>query len=196
MINLLPPAAKRDFTAGRVNALLVRYIWITLALFGLLAVLCGLTLVMLEDTKQAAQQQIASNDADVASLTDIQIRADSFRANLAISKAILDQQTHYTDTLLKISGLMMDYDKDGKPAVQGTVLNNISLDQSAYGTPMNLQIFAKNEDAAFHLKSNFQSSPMFKDVHFQSLSMGSDSSTDAAYPVSGQLIVTINKEGL
>lgn len=188
MINLLPPAAKRNFTAGRVNALLVRYIWISVALLGLLASLCVFVLIMLQSVKATAEQQITSNDKSVIQLESVQRRADTFRANLAISKAILDQQTHYTDTLLKISGLM----------TKGTALSSLSLDQTTYGTPMTLQIAATDEQSALNLKLSFQESNLFSDVHFQSIAIGSDTNTPQAsrYPVTAQLVVTINKAGI
>lgn len=187
MINLLPPAAKSNFTAGRVNALLIRYIWIALALLGLLAGLCGLAYVALQNSKVVAEQQIASNDKNVTQLESVQVRANTFRSNLAISKAILDQQTHYTDTLLKISSLMS----------KGTYLDSIGLDQTTYGTPMVLQISATDEQAVINLKKSFQDSSLFTDVHFQSISINSDnnSATVSTYPVTASLVVTINKAG-
>lgn len=186
MINLLPPAAKRTFGAGRVNALLIRYIWITIALFGLLGLLCALTFAMLEGARQASQQQINANNADVASLASVQAQSDTFAANLAISKSILDQQTHYTDTLLKISQFF----------VPGTTISVLSLDETSYGAPVTLQIAAVSEQAALQLKTSMQSSTLFSDVHFQSISLNPGGTGTTGYPVSAQLVVTINKEGL
>ena len=187
MINLLPPAVKHNLNAGRVNALLIRYIWITVALLVLLAGLCGLSVVALQGAKTSAEQQISTNDKSVAELDSIQQRADNFRANLAISKAILDQQTHYTDTLLKISSLM----------TPGTTLNNLSLDQSTYGTPMTLQISATDEQAVIKLKQSFQESPLFTDVHYLSIAIAdSSAASNNAYPVTAQLVVTINRAGV
>ena len=186
MINLLPPAAKQQFTAGRVNALLIRYIWIVLALFVLLAALSGLTAIMLQNVKQVAEREIASNNSSTASLQDVQVRVDTFKLNLDTAKANLDQQTHYSDTLLKISSLM----------TPGTTISSIALDQSTYGTPVTFQISAKSEEAVISLKQSFQNSTLFSDVHFQSVSIGSaEESSVAGYPVTAQLVVTINKAG-
>lgn len=186
MINLIPPAARRTFTAGRVNALLIRYIWIVIALFGLLAIISGLAYVMLETTKQSAQQQITSNNTDVKNLQYVQVRSDTFAANLAISKTILDQQTHYTDAILKISALI----------VPGTFISGLSLDETAYDSPMTLQVSAKDEQAALRLKTSLQDSGLFSDVHFLSLALGGGESGGPDYPVSAQLVATIIKEGL
>jgi len=186
MINLLPPATRQQFIAGRVNALLIRYIWIVLALFALLALLSGLTAFMLENVKQSIQNEISSNNTNAASLQEVQVRADTFRTNLEVAKSILDQQTHYSETILKISSLM----------TPGTAISSLSLDQTTYGTPVTLQISAKSEQAAVMLKQSFQESTLFSDVHFQSISIGSGTETgNADYPVNAQLIVTINKAG-
>ena len=185
MINLLPPEAKRPFAAGRLNSMLIRYIWITLLLCGLIGILSAFTSVTLDVIKQSAQTRINENLASVSNLSGIQQRADAFRTNLAVSKAILDQQTHYTDTLLKITSLM----------TPGTTLNNITLDESTYGTPMSLQVNAKTEQDAIALKQSFQSSPLFSDVHFLSLTLSNSTNQQAgsAYPVNAQLVVTIKK---
>ncbi len=186
MINLLPPAAKHEFAAGRVNALLVRYIWITLILFGLLAALCGLTYVALNGSKETAQQLITANETSVAGLQQIQAQSAAFKSDLATAKAILDQQTYYTSTLLKIGGLI----------TPGTTIDSLSLDQSSYGTaPITLQVMATSEQAALDLKSSLQSSDLFSDVHFESITFASNDETHASsvYPVTAQLVLTINK---
>lgn len=185
MINLLPPDTKRQFAAGRLNSMLIRYIWITLALCVLLGALSVLTFMMLDSIKQDAQKRIDDNLANVNSLQQIQTRANAFRTNLAVSKAILDQQTHYTDTLLKITALM----------TPGTTLNNITLDQTSYGAPMTIQINAKSEQAAIALKQSFQNSTLFSDAHFLSLTLNNTngSSAPAPYPVNAQMVVTLSK---
>ena len=156
MINLLPPQLKKQFVAGRVNTLLVRYLWMTVGFFGLLAIISGLTYVMLETTKKNAQQQIDDNNARVVDYNDIQARTQALQSNLSAAKAILEKQTHYSEALLKIAKSLPD----------GIVLGKISLDSSTYGTPVTIHFLAKDEETAIALKKQLQESTIFSDVHF------------------------------
>ena len=185
MINLLSPAAKKEFAAGRVNALLIRYLWIIAALFILMTAIGGLTYLMLDNIKTNAVQQIAENEQHVTQYQSVQVRADEFKSNLAIAKTIMDRQTYYSDAILRIS----------KYLPPGTVINTISLDGSSYGTPMTLQVYAVDETAAIALKTSFQNSQVFSDVQFQSLSLGG-SGGNTSYGVNVTLKVTISKEGI
>lgn len=188
MINLLPPQTKKQFLAGRVNTILVRYIWMTAGFFGLLAVISGLTYIMLETTKSTAQQQIDSNNSRVSDYNQIQTRKKEFQDNLATAKAILDKQTYYSGALLKIAKILPD----------GTVLNKISLDSSTYGTPVTLHFLALDEDHAITLKTALQASNIFSDVHFQTLNLEEygKSANDKVYRVGIDMSTTINKDGI
>ena len=183
MINLLPTQHKKDFAAGRTNTVLVRYLWITLALFSLLAAMSGLTYTVLtteqanqQRERDASSQQIAQNQA-------IEQRQKEFETNLMVAKTILDQQTHYSNVLLKLAKLMQP----------GTILNSITLDSESYGTPMDVNFYAKSEDDAIKLRNSFQSSDLFSNVQFKSLAL--EGAEGSEYPVQVVMQVTINKEG-
>lgn len=188
MINLLPPSAKKEFIAGRVNTLLVRYLWIIGILFVLLAFICGLTYMMLETIKTNKQQQIQDNTSKVKDYATIRQQAAAFQSNLSVAKSIMDRQTYYSGALLKIS----------KYLVPGTILQSISLDRTTYGTPMTLQILAADTGTAVRLKDSLQSSSLFSDVHFQTvdLSTGGTPSNGVTYHTSVTMQVTINKDGI
>lgn len=188
MINLLPPQTKKLFVAGRVNTLLVRYIWMTAGFFGLLAVISGLTYVMLENTKTNANQQINENNSRVTDYVQIQKQTKEFQDNLATAKAILDRQTYYSGALLKIA----------KYLPTGTVIDKISLDSATYGTPITLHFLAINEDQAIALKSALADSKIFSDVHFQTLNLAENgkSANGTIYRVGIDMSTTINKEGI
>ena len=188
MINLLPPESKKHFIAGRVNTLLVRYIWLTAALFGLLALISGLTYVMLENTKQQAQQQIQTDDSQVAGFSDTQQRTKEFQDNLSVAKTILDRRTYYSGALLKLARYL--------PA--GTVIDKVTLDSSTYGTPISLHFLAEDENTAISLKKALQDSNMFSDVHFQTLNLAENGkgANGKAYRVGITMSTTIKKEGI
>lgn len=183
MINLLSPTDKKEFSAGRVNAILLRYLWFTGGLLGLLLVMSGLTYVVLGSAKQQAEADQKENSVKYAQYQPIQVRATQFQANLQTAKTILDQQTNYSAVLLKIARLL--------PI--GTTLNNITLDSSTYGTPMELQIHARNEQAAVAAKDSFQNSSLFTNVQFKSLTI-SEAPQGTGYPVTATITATINKE--
>lgn len=188
MINLLSPVAKKNFVAGRVNALLVRYLWIVGALFILLGVICGLTYFMLDGTKVAKEQLIKDNEAKMSEYQPVQQRATQFQTNLATSKAILDKQTYYSGALLKIS----------KYLIKGTVISTITLDNTTYGTPMTIQVLAVDPYVAINLKKSLQDSGIFSDVHFQVVDLPASGQTvnDVKYGASLTMQVTINKDGI
>lgn len=188
MINLLPPQTKKMFVAGRVNTLLVRYIWMTAGFFGLLAVISGLTYVMLDTTKANADQQIEDNNSRVAGYNQIQVQTQEFQQNLATAKAILDKQTYYSGALLKIAKYL--------PA--GIIIDRISLDSATYGTPVTLHFLAADEERAIALKAALNESKIFSDVHFQTLNLAENgkSANGTVYRVGITMSTTINKEGI
>ena len=100
-----------------------------------------------------------------------------------VAKTILDQQTHYSNVLLKLAKLMQP----------GTILNSITLDSESYGTPMDVNFYAKSEDDAIKLRNSFQSSDLFSNVQFKSLAL--EGAEGSEYPVQVVMQVTINKEG-
>ena len=181
MINLLPPALKKDINAGRVNVLLVRYIWLLVMLIALLAVFVVFATFVLRGIRSNAEAQINDNTQRATSYAAIKARATTFQSNLATAKSILSRQTNYSSIILDISAHL--------PA--GVVLENISLDAKTFGTPMELRAKAKSREAANNLKDSLESSSIFKDVQFKSLTNTTDAN---GYSVSVVLQVTIDKE--
>lgn len=188
MINLLPPADSKTFIAGRVNTILVRYIWLTAGLFGLLTAISGLTYFMLDTTRANAEKQISENTSNASSYQSVQARTQEFQTNLSIAKSILDRRTYYSAALLKLSKYL--------PA--GVVIDKISLDSSTYGTPVSLHFLAASEDTAISLKKALQDSNMFSDVHFQSLNLQENGkgADGKVYRVGINMSTTINEKGI
>lgn len=186
MINLLPQQNKNEFTAGRVNVILLRYIWITATLLGLLAVICILTYFMLNTTSQAAKQEIEENNKIAAEYSETLKRAQDFQKNLTVAQQILDRQTNYSKTLLQISALI----------TPGSVLNSILLDNSTYGAPYDLQVLAESETAAIRLKKSFESSDIFTNVQFKTLRRDTNTTDEgnSRYPITVSMQVAIKKE--
>ncbi|MDB5167852.1 MAG: hypothetical protein JWO55_110 [Candidatus Saccharibacteria bacterium] len=183
MINLLPPNDKRQLSASRANTLLLRY---NIFLLGALAFLClsiGVTYVFLTNTQTAAEKTVSENQQEVAGYANIQQQEKAFKEHLQTAKQILDKEIIYTKTILAVSNLLPS----------GIVIQNLNLDAQTFGTQTNLAVQAKTLSAAVSLKNSLEESPLFSNVHFQSISSTPASGADAAYPVAVTLNVTIDK---
>lgn len=183
MINLLPNNDKRQIQAARTNSLLIRYNIVMLATMLLLTLAVAVAFVYLSTVKTNAQSVIDGNKARVSSYAAVQTDANQFRTNLATAKQILSREVTYSNVVLEIAALL--------PV--GTVLQNLSLDATTFGTPINLIANTKSYDSAIALKNSFQASPLFSDVHFTSITSTSAGATAAEYPVTVNLSVTIKK---
>ncbi len=180
MINLLPPSLKKDINAGRINVILVRYIWILILSIASLGAFVVFTMFTLQGIQSSAESQIAENAQKASSYTPIQIRATTFQANLAIAKSILSRQTNYSTIILDISAHIPS----------GVVLENLSLDAKTFGTPMEIRAKARSREAANNLKDSLESSSIFKDVQFKSITYTDDAS---GYVMAVTLQATIDK---
>lgn len=182
MINLLPDDYRKELRAARSNVILLRYIGV-LGLAGLfLAFTIFGSIFLLNQTKISAEILISSNDtkADVYDSTKNQI--DSLSGSLGEAKNILDQETPYSKILVNLAQLM--------PA--NTVIGKIALDASTINsTPVTITVYAKTTNDTVALKDRFQSSPLFSDVNFETIS--DSNSGVSAYPVSATMTLKINR---
>lgn len=181
MINLLPPALKKDINAGRINVILVRYIWLLALSIAIVGAFVVFTMLVLQGIRSTAESQISDNAQKAESYTPVQVRATTFQSNLATAKSILAKQTNYSTIILDISAHIPS----------GVVLENLSLDAKTFGTPMEIRAKAKSRDAANALKDSLETSNIFKDVQFKSLTNTNDSS---GYAMSIVLQATIDKD--
>jgi len=180
MINLLPPEEKRQLRAARSNTLLIRYNIFLVIAVAILGLAVAITYVYLNASKAGAQQTINDNNTKVASYADVQTQATQFRTNLSIAKQILDHEVTYTKVILEIANILPS----------GVVLNNLNLDAQTFGTETILVARAKDYASALALKTSFEKSSLFSDVHFQSITGGDAGS----YPFNVNLAVTIKKD--
>jgi hypothetical protein len=185
VINLLPDELKAEIRAGRTNVLLFRYIVITLSAVVVLGGLVIGSYIVLNGAQEGARQKVSENETRVSAYSDIRARAESFRADLATAKSVLNDDISFTRLIYKIA--------DNVP--RNVVLNDLTLDPASFGTSMTMNASAKTFEDASKLKDSFiKSSDIFSRVQLQSLS--SDSTTSASYPVKITLSVVINKGAL
>lgn len=183
MINLLPTNDRRQLQAARTNSLLIRYNILMIAIIVFLGLAIGVTYFYLNTVKANAQSVIDGNRARVSSYAAVQQQANQFRANLSTAKQILSHEVTYSDVVLEIAGLLPS----------GVVLQNLSLDAATFGTPVILTANTTSYATATQLKNAFQTSPLFSDVHFTTITAAGGDQTTAAYPVTVNLSVTIKK---
>jgi len=182
MINLLPPTELKELRAARTNVLLLRYNFFLLGAVAFLAIATVITYIYLTNTKANAQATIDENRAKVTAYEDTANKAEQFRNNLTIAKEILNHEVTYSKVIVGIAQILPS----------GVIFSNISLDAQTFGTETVFNARAKSYDRALALKETFEKSPMFTNVHFQSITTGD--SNDTGYPVSIVLNVTIKKE--
>jgi len=179
MINLLPAQEKREIRAARINVVLVRYNLIILLTTAFLFAALGYAYLFLSNAQQAATNSINENAQKEGSYATVKAEADSFRAELANAKSILDGQTSYAKAALNIAKLLPE----------GTALNELKLNEQSFSTPLILTVNVANEQAASQLIKNFKESPFFTGVTKNKISVGT-----GEYPYIMEITVTMSKE--
>ncbi|HMH70676.1 MAG TPA: PilN domain-containing protein [Candidatus Saccharimonadales bacterium] len=183
MINLLPPEEKHQLRAARINLLLLRYNVFLLGAIAFLGIATGITYFYLTSAKANAEQTISENKVKVSAYSATATQAEEFRSNLATAKQILDHEVTYSKVIIGIAQILPS----------GVILTGLSLDAQTFGTETTLTAQAKNYDRALALKDAFQASPLFMNVHFQSITTA-EASPGNGYPVAINLNVTIKKD--
>jgi Tfp pilus assembly protein PilN len=182
MINLLPADDKRQLRASRANTLLLRYNILMLGAFVFMMIAVGIAYVFLTNTQATAEKTVLDNQKEVSGFAEVQAQEKKFKENLSTAKTILDKEVIYTRTILAISKLLPS----------GIVLDNLNLDAQTFGTQTTLAVQSKDIPTAVALKTALEGSPIFSNVHFQSIQSAATPGTK--YPITVNLNVTIDKE--
>lgn len=186
MINLLPDDAKRDIRAARMNVALLRYNFLTIIAIAALSGLCFLFYVIMQNSQLTALETNNTNTTKANNFSAVRKAADDYRNNLSIASKILDNGVNYTAVIFAITKLLPE----------GVVLDGLNLTASNFGQQTSFVAHAKTYDQATKLKENFQTSTLFSNVYFQSLT---DSETAAqgegktAYPIAVTISAKLNK---
>lgn len=180
MINLLPPDAKKQIQAGRVNVILSRYVIVLCFSVLFLSAFTITVCLLITSIKDNAEATIADNSGRTGTYSSVQAEAATLRSDLATAKSILDNEISYSNAILRIAQTIPD----------NVVLDNINLNSETFGSPTTLTARARTNQDAVALKNSLQNSPLyFSNVSFQSLS----SSGGSEYPVGVTLNLTINR---
>ncbi|HEY1085690.1 MAG TPA: hypothetical protein VGE34_03105 [Candidatus Saccharimonadales bacterium] len=184
MINLISYDKKTDIKAGRINVILLRYVFMVLAANVLLIIILVGAYFSLSFAYANAQQQVTQNEQNSASFKSVEQQAAEFRSDLTTAKSILDKEVAYSKLIIKIAHVVPS----------GVVLDGLSLDSKTLGTPTTLNAKARDTAAVEELSKKFKAeTALFSDVKLESIDF---SEGTTKYPVSVTLGLTINKEAL
>ncbi len=186
MINLLPDTYKKEILAARTNVTLLRYNFLFLGAAGLL-IAGSLTVYFFLSTSKAASEQVnLENISKSAEYASTQKSADEYRKNLLTAAKILNNEVNYTERVFDITKILP----------KGIVLDSLNLNAKEFGTQTLINAHARDYASASELKRVFEESPIFSNVHFQVISNDdSSAASNAGYPISLSINVTMNKAG-
>ena len=182
MINLLPQSQRNELIAARTNSLLLRYIFVLIALIALLVVEMAVVYIFLNSTKATNELTVADNSRKASTYSATRSQADTFRSNLVVAKNILDKQVPYTAIFRLLSNTMPE----------NTIIDRISIDPSVFGSPTTVSIRAKTYPDAIKFRTNLNSVSVFSNVNFQSISLQQDDKS--GYPYTSTFNVTFTKD--
>lgn len=183
MINLLPPESKRQIRAGQSNLLLLRYCIASLLLAALLGALIAGVYFIMSNSKRDAENLIQQSETSGQKYQKVKREASEFSNNLSTAKTIFDKDVLYSKIAVKIAQTLPP----------GVVLQSLQLDAKTFGQPMVLNAAGKNYDDSIRLKTALEESPIFNDVHLQSVSQ---SESEGDYPTTINISVTIDPESI
>lgn len=181
MINLLPPDAKKELSAGRANRLLLRYLVFSQILIVVTIIIIGLFYVNLRSDHQAHQANVDANLQKSKHMVDSQKEVSEFRTNLATAKQILGRQVNYSAVTLRVASVIPN----------GVILDQLTLDPETVNKPVKLSARASDDLAVQRLKDALNASEYFSEAHYDTVSR--DNSVEG-YPFSITMTVTFTQE--
>ncbi len=180
MINLLPPATRRELRAGRSNSLLLRYTILLAMALVFLAIAIGITYVYLSSLGAQADATRQDNEQRAAGYAQAQTDATQLRGELSTAKTILDKNISYSLMLTRFSSILPP----------GTAVGGITLSEASFSQPTSMQVLIRGEQEALALSTSLTSSP-----YLTGAVMGrvSTNPSNSSYPYSVEVTFTFNR---
>ncbi len=189
MINLLPDRMKKDIRVAHTNTILLNYSIAILFLGVLVAIVFGTGFWLLHNEKNAVENGLASQNAKIAQYKPVSDKANKFRNDLQIAKAILGNEVSYSQLLTTFGSDM--------PA--GAIIEDFSISSanlSNRNEPIPIRARTNSYSAALSLKDSLEKSILFEDVKIESIQRPEDVSettgTQANYPFSVTLSTKVS----
>ncbi|MBL8158911.1 hypothetical protein JNJ66_00470 [Candidatus Saccharibacteria bacterium] len=185
MINLLPPEVKREFRAGRVNTLLIKYlITMAVAAVAIMAVF-GVSLILNERNKADYTLLRQDSEKQLGKLNEIKAQVQQFNANVDRVKGIYSKELILSNAVVSIS----------KALPPGAIIGTISLDAAQIDKPLSLTIQTDSFNKGAIVKENFEISGVFKDIKLGGIT-GDPRTSTGQYPYTVNITATLKPEAL
>lgn len=199
MINLIPPAKRRELRAMRHNSILARYAMISIVFFAVTIFIHFGTYLLLKQAEVANSEQSELNMSKAQEYEGINIMATEYQRNLAMAKQLFESSIPYPEALSNLA----------KTLPAGVILNNVTLQADVIDKPGTLTAHATSYQTAVDLKNALTASPIATDVSISSVtntaasgsgesqesgSRGESTSTLSQYPIQITLNVTFTRQ--
>lgn len=180
MINLLPPAEKKEIRAGYSNVLLIRYTLLTVGALVFVILALGVTYFVLMQAQTSAESTTRNNQEKAIDFRDTQAAATKFRDNLSSAEKLFTNDVRYSKVLIRLAQALPD----------GTAISSLSIDDSSFTAPVALEVNVRGRSAAEALESSLGGSPFVSSVTLGSIRTNQDSSS---YPYTADVTVTLDR---
>lgn len=185
MINLLPPSAKKELRAARLNVTLRRYLIATI-FFGTLAISTFVGgFYLANDEKQAAIKAKEAADKSLAQYDDINKKGSTFFNNLTIGSSIIKSDLSFYSLILDIA----------KVVPRGVIMNNLSIGSASLDTPISINAKATSYDTGINFKNSLENSDLFESVKLVNINLSESDGEGASakYRYNVQITATFSK---
>lgn len=182
MISLLPPLDRKELNAARANTLLIRYVFLVLALIGFLLLELIVVYAFLKTDQTSKEAEVRENEQKAIEYASVKKEATEFSTNLKMAAEIMKKQVPYVAILREFSNTM--------PA--NTVIERIEVSSATIGVPNKLNIKARSRDDVLAFKNAFNNSKYFGDASIQQIN--EQEGRNGEYPVAADITVTFKKE--
>ena len=167
MINLLPPAYRKEIRAGFANGLLLRY---TLLLAGALLFLIaafGLTYLSLSQSISQAEETKTTNQQEAAGYSQTQAAASALRNDLSSAQSLFDSEVLLSKAIVRFSSLLPD----------GTAVDSLDINNDNFTESRTVSVQVKNRAAAESLSRNFEQSSYIASSTLKEVTTNGDSTS-------------------
>ena len=154
MINLLSSELQTELRAARLNVRLRSYIFVIAIVLGTILLVFAAGLLLSYQHRLAAEEAIKDNRQSISQYEDTRKAAERFHGDLAIAKAILSQETLYSDLTVRITQTLPS----------NTILTSLLLDEQTITQPIIFSARVPSQQSAVTLKNTLENSAIFSEV--------------------------------
>lgn len=192
MINLMPPIARRDLKAARINVLLVRYVVMLFALTLTVTAVYGVGFWVAHQEKQTMLARLDDQNTRAKEFSKVRQEAQDYRNNLKIAKQILDKGVPYSKFLAILA----------RDIPSGSIISSLALGSQTSvvagktANTIDMRARTTSEAKAIELKNRLEESKLFENVRINNItrpeSLDSLQSIELKYPYEVVLTATLS----